>query len=317
MKKNMNTSSAALTEDDRRKMRKAALIKMLAMGIFVVVVMVFGSIAWFTSNKENAASGMGVRVQAVPFLIETKSQSGYYKTQYDSLHSEAAEWMISAEHNLDNHINAKEGDEQEPALEPGDHGSLEFRVSPQSTNTLTVDCLFEIKAYVEEESEDEGGNTVTNITETDNIALAGYLNAHIMLFTGVDQNGKLTGLIDNNNDSLERILKNQTYTRGESTYTTIYWYWPEHLSDLTDSANTIYAPSEHEAVLAYVPRNKDGFFKDCSDSNAKVLTDLTNLYNSYSSYSNPTYNHYNLRYDNADLDIGNNLSYVILSMQVK
>ena len=44
MKKNMNTSSAALTEDERKKMRKAALIKMLAMGIFVVVVMVFGSI---------------------------------------------------------------------------------------------------------------------------------------------------------------------------------------------------------------------------------------------------------------------------------
>jgi len=43
MKKNMN-NSAALTEDERKKMRKAALIKMLAMGIFVVVVMVFGSI---------------------------------------------------------------------------------------------------------------------------------------------------------------------------------------------------------------------------------------------------------------------------------
>ena len=136
-----------------------------------------------------------------------------------------------------------------------------------------------------------------------------------MLFTGIDpETGKLTGLIDNNNESLERILKNQTYTKGESTYTTIYWYWPEHLSDLTDSANTIYASSEHEAVLAYIARNKDGFFKDCSDSNAKVLTDLTNL---YATYSNSTYNHYNLRYDNADLDIGNNLSYVILSMQVK
>ena len=43
MKKNMN-NSAALTEDERKKMRKAALIKMLAMGVFVVVVMVFGSI---------------------------------------------------------------------------------------------------------------------------------------------------------------------------------------------------------------------------------------------------------------------------------
>ena len=46
-----------------------------------------------------------------------------------------------------------------------------------------------------------------------------------------------------------------------------------------------------------------------------------NLWNNaqagYAAYSNAIYNHYNLRYDNADLDIGNNLSYVILSMQVK
>ena len=50
MKKNMNTSSAALTEDDRRKMRKAALIKMLAMGVFVVVVMIFGSMHMITKQ---------------------------------------------------------------------------------------------------------------------------------------------------------------------------------------------------------------------------------------------------------------------------
>ncbi len=47
MKKNMN-NSAALTEDERRKMRKAALIKMLAMGVFVVVVMIFGSMHMIT-----------------------------------------------------------------------------------------------------------------------------------------------------------------------------------------------------------------------------------------------------------------------------
>lgn len=301
--------------DELNKRKKRSLIKIACILVFLFIVWLFGSVAWFTMNKEVECTGAQIKAAGTPYIIETRSQSGYYKTQYDSLHSEAAEWMISAEHNLDNHISANEEDEQEPALEPGNHGSLEFRVSPQSTNTLTVDCLFEIKAYVETESDDGEGNTVTTITETNNSALAGYLNAHIMLFTGIDSGtGKLTGLIDNNNESLERILRNQTYTRGESTYTTIYWYWPEHLSDLTDSENTIYAPSEHEAVLAYIARNKDGFFKDCSDSNAKVLTDLTNL---YATYSNSTYNHYNLRYDNADLDIGNNLSYVILSMQVK
>ena len=43
MKKNMNTSSSALTEEDRKKMRKAALIKMCAMIVFCICVMIFGS----------------------------------------------------------------------------------------------------------------------------------------------------------------------------------------------------------------------------------------------------------------------------------
>lgn len=51
MKKNMNTSSPALTEDqDRKKMRRAALIKMLAMFIFCIVVMIFGSMHMTTKQ---------------------------------------------------------------------------------------------------------------------------------------------------------------------------------------------------------------------------------------------------------------------------
>jgi hypothetical protein len=135
-----------------------------------------------------------------------------------------------------------------------------------------------------------------------------------MLFAGIDENGKYTDLIDNDNETTKKVLEDQTYRKGESTYTTIYWYWPEHLSDLTDSAHTIYAPSEHEDVIGYIARNKDGFFKDCSDSETKVGNDLTSL---YTTYSNQIYNRYNSRYDNADLDIGNNVSYIVLSMQVK
>lgn len=307
--------AAASPEEEQQRNRKVALVKLLAILIFFVLVIVFGSLAWFASNRQATATGMGVRAQGTPYRIETRSESGLYKAKYDLLHSDAMEWKISREHNFDSHISAKEENEETPALEPKDHGSLEFRVSPQSVDSLTVDCLFEIKAYVEQETEDDKGNTVTTLTELEDSTLSGFLSAHIMLFAGYDpQTGKYKDLIDNDNASLERLLKNQSYTKGEDTYTTIYWYWPEHLSDLTDSENTIYVPGEHQKVIDYIARNKDGFFKDCSDSAAKVKTDLTNL---YAEYSNQIYNHYNLRYDNADLDIGNNISYVVLSMQVK
>ena len=296
-----------------KKMQRASLLKMITITVIVVVFVVFSSVAWFTQSREVEGSGVQMTADNLPYEIETPGESGFYKSKYDLLHSNAMEWKISAAHNLDNHSSAKENDEEEPALEPGDHGSLEYRVNPKSTDSITVNSLFEVKAYLEEETVDENNQPKTKITEISDSTLSGFLNAHILLFTGVDATGKYTGLIDNNNENYERLLEDQVYRKNETSYTTIYWYWPEHLSDLA-SADAIYAPSEHDKVIAYIARNKDGFFKDCGKNQTQVQTELMGL---STNYSNQIYNYYNLRYDNADLDIGNGISYAVLSMEVK
>ena len=61
-----NKHNAVLSQDELRKMRRLSLLKLGAMGIFAAIIVIFGSIAWFTMNKENSASGMGVRVKATP-----------------------------------------------------------------------------------------------------------------------------------------------------------------------------------------------------------------------------------------------------------
>ena len=68
------------------------------------------------------------------------------------------------------------------------------------------------------------------------------------------------------------------------------------------------------SVINYIAANRTGFFKDCNDTEQQVITDLTAL---STAYDNSIYNHYNMRYDNADLDIGNNISYVMLAMNVE
>ena len=44
--KNKNVDTAALTEEERRKMKRASFIKMLIIGIFLGVVIIWGSIAY-------------------------------------------------------------------------------------------------------------------------------------------------------------------------------------------------------------------------------------------------------------------------------
>ena len=313
-----SASSSSLKVDElaeKKRNQKKLLIKMGAMGVLTLILLIFSSLAWFTMNREVEGTGMGIKSQGMPYTIVTRTDDGYYKTQWESLGTEALEWKMTAAKNFDNHKDDLDGDETEPGLEPGDSGILEFRVQPNTADSITIDCIFDMKAYLETTSVVDG-ETVTNITEIDNDTLTGYVKAHIMLFAGQDEEtGKYTDLIGNDED-LKRVLKNQTYTKEGEEYTTIFWVWPMHLSELTSENNStiLYDADEREDVIAYMASNRTGFFRDCTDSEEQVTADLTAL---STAFDNQIYNRYNIKYDNADLEIGNNISYVMLSMNVK
>lgn len=319
-KKN-NTASAEVIE---KVIRKNALMKLTVMGVFIAAIIAFQSIAWFTMNREVSGNGMNMKAEGMPYTIQTRDNSGYYKDKWEKTGSEAVEWLVSSDKNFDNKENGLNNEEDKLGLEPGDSGILEFRVNPNSSDSITVDCVFDVKAYLETVVKDENGNVtidedsnpVTKITEINSDALTGYIKSHIMLFSGYDfENRKYTGLIDNDK-ALRRVLENQTYTKNDTSYTTIYWVWPMHLEDITSNNNSklIYSSEERQTVIAYIARNRDGFFKDCNNNEQQVISDLQAL---STAYDNTIYNYYNMRYDNADLEIGNNISYVMLSMNVE
>lgn len=324
--KNKIESDSTPLEDaeQQQEMLRKSLIKTCIPIVLSLFILCCISVAWFAMNREVDASRMGISAQGMPYTIQTRDSNGYYKKKWDKIGSDAIEWKVSATNNFDNHVQDLDNEEVEPGLEPGDRGVLEFRVNPNTSDSITVDCVFDIKAYLETVVKDEHGNArldkegnpATEITEISDDTLTGYLNAHLMLFSGYDsESGKYTGLIDND-QALRRVLANQTYTVDDDTYTKIYWVWPMHLEDITSNNNSriIYASEERDAVIAYIARNKDGFFKDCNDDEQQVISDLTSL---SIAYDNTIYNHYNMRYDNADLEIGNNISYVMLSMKVE
>lgn len=312
-------------EEEEKKDRTALLLQerkkiiynlvLAGAASFTVLVGVF-TLAWFAWNDRSSTTGVGVAVQAVPYTIQTRNSSGYYKDIYESLNTEEMEWLISEDANFENHSSSLEEDEEDPGLEPGDCGYLEFRVNPNNSNSITVNCIFDIKAYLETVIGGTDETPETEITEIDNDTLVGYAKAHIMLFANRDPlTGKYSELIDDD-DVLGRALKNMEYVRNANEFTKVYWVWPEHLWELTDmdDGRIIYDSNEREDVIAYIANNKNGFFKDCNDSVADVVRDLTTLSTSDSS---TIYNHYNMKYDNADLEIGNKISYVMISMQVK
>ena len=313
-------------ENEEKKDRAALLLErkkiifnlVLFMAAFFVMIIGALTMAWFAYNASVNGTSMSVTARGEPYTIQTRSAVGYYSSIYESMRTGGVEWKISSNYNFDNHEDAINTalEETEPGIEPGDHGILEFRVNPNFDDEITVDCVFDVKAYYETITQGENNAIIRNITEIDDTDLIGYVKAHIMLFAGYDSvANKYTDLISDDT-SLRRVLADQTYEKNGSTYTKIYWVWPKYLTDLTsdDDTRIIYAASERSDIIAYIADNKDGFFKDCNDSKTQVTNDLTTL---STTSSNSLYNHYCVKYDNADLDIGNKVSYVILSMKVE
>ncbi|WP_303789186.1 hypothetical protein [Ruminococcus flavefaciens] len=308
-KNNINLAKSASEEiSERKKMQKAALIKIGAMLVLSAILFIFSSIAWFTNNKEVSESGLQMTAGGIPFTIEFPGEDeGYWIDQYHNLSNQTGIWLVDDDKNMDNGSGTTE---EKLGLEPGDSGTLEFRISPNETDTITVDICFTMRGIVKQHDQ----NNSQQLTEISDTELMGFVASHIMLFTGIDSNGKYTGLIQNSSD-LKRYIRNKTYSINDSEedddyYTTLYWVWPLHLSNLisTQSDDLIYASSERSTVIQYMVAHKNGFFKDITTEDSVLSADLNSMEH-YGSYS--------IMFDKADLDIGKRVQYVILGLSVE
>lgn len=293
---------------EKKKNQKKSLIKIGAMGILTLIMLIFSSLSWFTMNTQVESGGMSMKAGSIPYTIEFPGEDeGKYADQYRTLTDQSSIWLVNNNENMDNGSGTPK---EELGLEPGDSGTLEFRIQPNGTDSITVDICFTVRGIVKQHDQNNS-QQLTEITDTE---LMGFVASHIMLFTGIDSNGKYTGLIQNSDD-LKRYIRNKTYSINDSEedddyYTKLYWVWPFHLSDLISTQNDdlIYASNERSTVIQYIVDHKDGFFKDITTEDSVLSADLNSM-ERYGSYS--------IMFDKADLDIGKQVQYVILGLSVE
>ncbi len=285
--------------------RKKAVynLVLLFVAVFVVLIGVL-TMAWFANNSKVNGKNVSVSVQGSSFALEFPgTEQGKWIEKYRRLSETNQIWLLTDNHNFDNVTNMED---EEFGLEPGDSGILEYRVKPTGVeNNISVDLIFSLRAIEKQDNSSEDALTEITISNPD---IMSYLMSHIMLFDNMDENGKYTGLIDNS--GLDRILKNQSYSKSNTEYTKIYWVWPLHLSNIIskDSRELVYASEMREDVIDYIVKNKAGFFKGITTDDASLKRDLVDLQN-YGSYS--------ILFDRADLEIGKNVKFLILGITVR
>ncbi|ADU22758.1 hypothetical protein [Ruminococcus albus] len=323
-KNNINLADSASEELlERKKMQKAALIKMGAMLVLSTIMLIFSSIAWFTNNSENSASGMKVSIKGPEYEISvlTNGNNGVYDDYLDLVHDDTAIiWKMNGtdsnglEQNIGNYhsITGVEDD----GIHPDCRGYVTFYVTPR-VSSVDLDFSFELIGY--NPVTENNITSMVQLDSTNDADVINYLNGHILLFEDYDlATDTYSGLIKNTT-SLSRLLSDKTYTGKDTTIpVNIYWVWVNNFSDLLNT----HTVTEHDDVLnedveVTYPFCDDSDFLDYIEDNPQYfMKGITTADNVSISDINSNYLYYGGRYNQADNIIGARVRYLLLSMTV-
>lgn len=257
---------ANMTQDEIKKMRRSSYIKLVAMVGFVAAVLAYGTISWFTQNKENSASGIGVSTKTISFKLKSKgdiAQDSDKKTLFNTIFSSAATefkngltsddtFFYTGTEN-DNIKWRMESDDQ--GLEPGAFGELTFWVVPDKNNT-SLDMEFTVKMR---------GFTKTGGTwvESADATTLGYLNSHVLFFERRYSAGTEYSYSDLINPDFKKLALTETDP------VTIYWVWPntfkqmmyeDGATELGTARGIAYDTNTLTDIKSYVSYNKAKMF---------------------------------------------------------
>lgn len=346
------STDAILTDDERRKMRKAALIKILAMTLFVLVVLIFSSIAWFTMNKEVEGQQVNMTATDLPFDIQTigsQHQSKEALLTAKGYTSGAA--VTSSGTTIGNQTTAEDGciywmltsdDDMYKGIRPGKSGKIEFYIIPKDpTSQLTANCQINIEPYKLKTVLNSEGKEV--VADPNELVLLGSGNSprpaetktvdlvkgHILFFSDyTPSTGLYTGRIKVEEDAPLSITVNPSDLDESGRYkVTIYWIWPVTLSRILDynGAAPICSGSDQTELISYVQKAPDNFFDISSSSTESAVIEIVGgvrkLKSSVLDTSSETglkkhFGELSVSYNNGDLDIGVNAEYILVEALV-
>ncbi|MBO5576702.1 MAG: hypothetical protein J5956_10470 [Ruminococcus sp.] len=322
----------AENEEERRKQKKR-IIKILLLLLLIVLILIFASIAWFALNKTVGANTMAVSPADSPFELETV---GYANNDYidlfnmaDSEYEEGAQqgstnaYRTGSAQQIRWRLDSDDDDSYTEGFRPGASGSLTFKVVPKGVDSVTVNCKFNIRAFVGNYNDTTGDlesiDEVTSATtDNDQKDACNYINGHILFFenkTTVSGNDVYSGYIGA--DGL-----NVTATGGNAQTVTVYWKWVNTFDQMvlksTDNYNDFpliadsgeAAQQDRDALIAYIKANYPKIFSGLSSEDQASIASITynNLKNSaLLSTLCDTYNA-------ADQIIGVNLDYFMLEL---
>lgn len=168
---NITKTTQASVLPDEIKDRKKRLVKFGSLAVFSLVIIIFFTIAWFTSSSEAQVGDMQIGAQSLPFDIATKGAAVRNSEVISSLHSEYLEGTPGTYKDTDNSVDtyysgdslrlrfdplqADDADTPDtnesylPDISPGSSGELSLYVIPKTNESQKVKVSLNVVAFAE------------------------------------------------------------------------------------------------------------------------------------------------------------------------
>lgn len=178
------SQSSQLVDEIAKKKRdqKKSLIKLMAMGVLIAVMIIIGSLSWFTMNTQVESSGMNIKTATLPFDIATKgasirntdimstSDGKYILNTRNGIYSEGTLGTFENQAGTSGTYYTGDSillryDTGASEIGPDDSGELSLYVIPKSDDAMKVKVSLNVVAFAEIEKKDAQGKTVTKVVD--------------------------------------------------------------------------------------------------------------------------------------------------------
>lgn len=315
MKHHFNHEDTAPSESSVLVQRLWKVI--LETGIFLlatVIVLVFGSIAWFVSNDRIQATTASVSAKHDPIRLATKgerqkAETEYLRIQVDSTQPDGTTLPDGETYPFETEIYyytesgaiALRLSENNIVVSPGASGTVTFYIIPTRDGAMPLTLYVGLAGYA----------VKPNNTSAERIVdptLDALLSGHILLFRNKDENGHYSGWLGTEN--VITVSLPDTARKDIPEPVTLYWIWPLRYENMQSDLYANKAQANAEKFLTFL-------------NTQAQITSMTAISGGYSysrifltnkqdlTTTDSRSNAYNL----ADEYIGTNAQYLYLAIQ--
>ena len=224
-------------------------------------------------------------------------------------------------------------------LSPSSSGELSFYVIPNQTGVLDLHFSIRIRGYhavYENETLTDLVEITENLTDSAENAAIGissaatkktalkYVNGHILFFRSYDSStDKYSGFCGRDTIDFVDFIEgaDKTVTKDQAYPVIIYWKWVNDFGDMFLTSSSTYASApifadsntaDRDLIFDYLEDEDTYMFSGMTSS--AISNTLRDVQDSSSATFATSLRMLTTGYDNADLEIGNNVNYILFEM---